>query len=141
VGLPAFSKSMRNAILGAALLLLTAACGAYVFPGSSQGGSGTVTGSVTAVPCAPVESNANPCMSRPAPGLEIDFSNGSTKSRTLTDSKGSYSIDLNSGTWKVAFTGVMRRISGPPTVTVTSGAKVVADYVVDTGIRVPVPQQ
>jgi hypothetical protein len=140
-GLPAFSNSMRNAVLGAAMMLLTAACGAYVFPGSSQGGSGTVTGTVTAVPCAPVESSANPCMERPVPGLEIDFSNGSTTSRTVTDSKGSYSIDLNAGTWKVVFTGVMRLISGPPTVTVSSGARVVANYVVDSGIRVPVPQQ
>ena len=140
-GLPAFSKSMRNALLAAALVLVTAACGAYVFPGSSSSGSGTVTGTVTAVPCAPVESNANPCMGRPVAGLEIDFSNGSTTSRTVTDSEGSYTIDLDSGTWKVAFKGVMRLISGPPTVTVSSGARVVANYVVDSGIRVPVPQQ
>jgi hypothetical protein len=140
-GLPAFCNSMRNAILGAALMLLTAACGAYVFPGSSQGGPGTVTGTVTAVPCAPVESNANPCTGRPVSGIEINFSNGSTTSRTVTDSKGSYSIELNSGAWKVAFKGVMRLISGPPTVTVSSGARVVANYVVDSGIRVPVPQQ
>jgi hypothetical protein len=132
---------MRNAILGAALLLVTAACGAYIFPGSSQGGVGIVTGTVIAVPCAPVESSANPCTGRPAPGLEIDFSNGSTTLRTVTDSKGSYSIDLNPGTWKVVLTGFMRVVSGPPTVTVASGATVVANYVVDSGIRVPVPQQ
>jgi hypothetical protein len=132
---------MRNAILGAALMLSTAACGAYVFPGSTQGGVGTVTGTVIAVPCAPVESSANPCVGRPVPGLEIDFSNGSTTSRTVTDSKGAYSIDLKPGTWKVVFTGVMRLISGPQTVTVSSGARVVANYVVDSGIRVPVPQQ
>jgi hypothetical protein len=140
-GLPAFRNQMRNAILGAALVLLTAACGAYVFPGSTQGGVGTVTGTVVAVPCAPVESSANPCVGRPVLSLEIDFSNGSTTSRTVTDSKGAYSIDLQPGTWKVGFSGVMRVISGPPTVTVSSGARVVANYIVDSGIRVPVPQQ
>jgi hypothetical protein len=132
---------MKNAILGAALILLTAACGAYAFPGSSQDAVGTVSGTVMAVPCAPVESGLNPCVGRPASGLEIDFSNGGTLSRTVTDSKGAYSIDLKPGTWKVVFTGVMRLISGPTTVTVSSGAKVVANYVVDSGIRVPVPQQ
>src|SRR5712692_1344334 len=132
---------MRNVILGAALMLITAGCGAYVFPGSTQSGVGTVTGTVIAVPCAPVESSANPCVGRPVPGLEIDFTDGGTTSRTVTDSKGAYSIDLKAGTWKVVFTGVMRLISGSPTVTVSSGARVVANYVVDSGIRVPVPQQ
>jgi hypothetical protein len=138
---PTFRTSMRNALLGAVLLLVTAACGAYIFPGSSQGGVGTVSGTVIAVPCAPVESSANPCMGRPVPGLEIDFTNGSTTSRTVTDSKGGYSIALNAGTWKVLIPGFMRVMSGPPTVTVTSGAHVIANYVVDSGIRVPVPQQ
>jgi carboxypeptidase family protein len=132
---------MRNAFLGAALMLLTAACGAYIFPGSSQSGVGTVSGTVIAVPCAPVESSSNPCMGRPVPHIEIDFTNGSTTSRTVTDSKGGYSIDLNAGTWKVTVTGFMRVTSGSATVTVASGAKVVANYVVDSGIRVPVPQQ
>jgi type 1 fimbria pilin len=139
-GLAAFSKSMRNAVLGAVLMLLTAACGAYEFPGSSQSGVGTVTGTVMAMPCAPVESGTNPCMGRPAPGVEIDFTNGSGTSRTVTDSKGSYSINLGAGTWKVTLTGFMRVISGPPTVTLAPGARVVANYFVDSGIRVPVPQ-
>ena len=131
---------MRNAILGAALLMLTAACGAYVFPGSSQGAAGTVSGTVIGVPCAPVESSTNPCMGRPVPGLEIDFTSGGTTSRAVTDSKGDYSIDLNPGTWRVVLTGFVRVMSGPATITVTSGGKVVANYVVDSGIRVPLPQ-
>jgi hypothetical protein len=96
---------------------------------------------VIVVPCAPVESTTNPCMGRPVPGLEIDFINGRTTSRTITDSKGSYSIDLSPGTWKVTLSGSVRVMSGPATVTVASGARVVANYVVDSGIRVPVPQQ
>ena len=35
----------------------------------------------------------------------------------------------------------MRVISGPPVVTVKAGATVVADYVVDSGIRTAVPHQ
>jgi hypothetical protein len=80
-------------------------------------------------------------MGRPVPDLEIDFTSGSTTSRTFTDSRGVYSIELNPGTWKVTLTSFMRVISGPATVTVSSGATVVANYVVDSGIRVPVPQQ
>jgi hypothetical protein len=132
---------MRKAILGAALIVLTAACGAYVFPGSSQGEVGTVTGTVIAVPCTPVESTTNPCSGRPVPRLEIDFTDGSTTSRTITDSKGAYSIELAAGTWKVRLTGFRQVMSGPPTVTVTSGARVVANYIIDSGIRIPVPQQ
>jgi hypothetical protein len=34
----------------------------------------------------------------------------------------------------------MRVISGPPAVTVAAGSTVVANYVLDSGIRVPAPQ-
>ena len=59
----------------------------------------------------------------------------------MTGSNGYYSIGLAAGTWKVTIKSFMRIISGPPTVTVTAGSAVQADYVVDSGIRVPVPQQ
>jgi hypothetical protein len=131
---------MKNLFLGA-LVLLTAACGAYQFPGASpSGGTGTVSGHVIAVPCAPVEGDGA-CAKRLLPGVEIDYTNGRSTSRAETDSTGAYSIELAAGTWKVTMKTYMRIISGPTVVAVAAGSHVVADYVLDTGIRVPVPQQ
>jgi len=48
-------------------------------------------------------------------------------------------LELHGGKWAVAIKGYMRVISGPATVTVEAGGSVVANYVVDSGIRVPVP--
>jgi len=123
------------------LVVLTVACGAYRFPGQTPSGTGTVSGRVTAVPCSPVEAaNLPPCAGRPAAGLEIDFTGNGTAVGTRTDSSGAYSVELPAGTWKVSFKSYMRIISGPPTVKVQAGSSVVADYVVDSGIRVPVQQ-
>ena len=123
----------------AGVLLLTAACGAYQFPGGSSGGTGTVTGGVVVYPCRPVESVDNPCAGKPIPGLEIDFASGNTAIAAVTDSTGHYAIDLDAGTWKVRMKSYMRIVSGPLSLTVTAGSTLIANYVVDSGIRVPVP--
>ena len=120
------------------LVLAIAACGAYRYPGAGTGSNGSVTGQVTAVPCAPIESAKMPCGGRPVSGLEIDFSRNGTTVAAQTDPKGYYSVQLPAGTWKVSFKSYMRIISGPPTVTVSPGSSVVANYVLDSGIRVPV---
>jgi hypothetical protein len=126
----------------AALVLLIAACGAYQFPnGNPSPGSGTVSGRVIAAPCAPVQPAGTVCAGRPVPGLEIDFSAGSTTRAAVTDSSGAYSIALTPGTWTVRMKTYMRIITGQTSVTVAAGASVVANYVLDSGIRVPVPQQ
>jgi hypothetical protein len=92
-----------------------------------------------AVPCSPIEvPNQAPCSGRPVAGLEIDFSGNGTAASTRTDSSGAYSVELAAGTWKVSFKSFLRIISGPPTVTVQAGSGVVADYLVDSGIRVPI---
>ncbi len=123
--------------------MATAACGAYRFPGETTpgGGTGTVSGQVTAVPCYPVQqANQAPC-ARPVGGVEIDFSGNGTTVGTTTDPKGFYSVSLAVGTWKVSLRSYMRIISGPPVVTVVGGSSVVANYVVDLGIRVPVAKE
>src|SRR5713226_9074304 len=130
-----------RAVLVSVLVLLTAACGAYRYPGQSPAGTGTVSGQVTAVPCSPVEVPDQPCAGRPVSGLEIDFSAGGTTVGARTDAKGAYSVELAAGTWKVSFTKPMRILSGPPAVTVEAGSGVVANYVVDSGIRVPVSKE
>jgi hypothetical protein len=142
---------MRNALL-VVILVATAACGAYRFPGPGSG-SGTISGQVIATPCGPVGPGAQVCLPGPAPacmpnspngpacgewpipGLELVFTNGSASLSAKTDSSGRYSIELPSGTWTVSTRSFMRIISGPLTLVVSAGASVIADYVVDTGIR------
>jgi hypothetical protein len=135
---------MKKVVLGA-LVFMVAACGAYQFPGGPTAGSGTVAGQVTVIPCGPVEPpqpNFAPCKMKPAAGLEIDFvSDGGTVTSAKTGSDGRYEIGLTAGAYKVSVKNYMRVISGPPTVTVKPGATVVADYVLDSGIRTAVPQQ
>jgi hypothetical protein len=132
---------MRNMLLGA-LVLVTAACGAYQFPSASPStGTGNISGHVSAVPCGPVEPGGGACAKRLIAGVEIDYSDGRNSGTAVTDSMGAYSIDLAAGTWKVTLKTYMRIITGPTVVTVAAGSHIVADYVLDTGIRVPVPQQ
>jgi hypothetical protein len=133
----AFLTAVKPAVI-ALVMMATVACGAYQFPSGSPAGSGNVSGQVVAVPCSPVEPvNERPCAGRPVAGLEIDFASNGTNVSTLTGPKGSYAVDLAAGTWTVTLKSYMRIISGPPSVTVTSGSRVVADYLVDSGLRVP----
>ncbi|HXN77794.1 MAG TPA: hypothetical protein VN965_03345 [Candidatus Dormibacteraeota bacterium] len=131
---------MKNVLL-AALVLVIAACGAYRFPGSASPGAGTVTGTVVAVPCFPVEQAGPQCAGRPVGDLEIDFTSVGESAKTATDSNGHYTVALAAGTWTVHLATNMRVISGPVQVTVPSGSTVTANYVLDSGIRVPVPQE
>ncbi|HEX9099340.1 MAG TPA: hypothetical protein VF956_07645 [Candidatus Dormibacteraeota bacterium] len=134
----ALGLQMRALVL-LLLMVATAACGAYRFPGESPSASGTVSGHVMAVPCTPVQPvNQPPCAGRPVAGLEIDFTGGGASVSARTDSNGAYSVELAAGTWKVSLKSYMRIISGPPTVAVQAGSTVVANYLVDSGIRVPV---
>jgi hypothetical protein len=131
---------MRNVLL-AALVLVTAACGAYEFPGSSPASTGTVSGTVVAVPCSPDESAGLQCAGRPVAGVEIDFTHGDAGAKAVTDSAGHYSATLAGATWSVHLATKMRIISGPAQVDVPAGSAVTANYVLDSGIRLPVPQQ
>jgi hypothetical protein len=129
----------------AALLLITAACGAYQFPGDTPSPSAEparVTGTVMSVPCSPVEQKGVSCAGRPVPNLEIDYMRGSTVvAMTTTNSSGAYVVNLAPGTYDVAPKTYMRVISGPTRLSLTAGTKTVANYVLDNGIRVPVPEQ
>jgi hypothetical protein len=127
-------------LLAASAVLALSACGAYSFPSGTVAARATVTGHVLAVPCTPVEQPNNPCAGRPQSGLDITFSSGGgAVVSTTTDSTGQYAVQLDAGTWKVTFKSFMRLIKGPQTITVAAGDTIVADYFVDSGIRVPVP--
>ena len=156
---------MRNALL-AGLVFLTAACGAYSFPGASPAATGTVTGTVlfSIIGCprmetatklcpaggpepdsaySPACSQAGPAprpCTRPLPGLEIEFVKGQATVKTTTNANGQYTVSLVSGTWQVHLNTPMRMIKGPSEVTVAAGSTVTANYVIDSGIRYAVPQ-
>lgn len=124
-------------VLIAGLMLVTAACGAYRFPGSSTPQTGNVHGAVRVYPCAPVEQQGEVCKGLVGAGVAIIFTSGSETHSATVDSNGNYSIDLPAGTWKVSLKGIARIISGPNPVTVAAGASIEADYQVDSGIRTP----
>jgi len=88
------------------------------------------------IPCAPIEPATQPCKTAPASTIEIDFSGDGTTVTAHTDAKGQYSVELAAGTWRVSFKGYLRIIKGPTMVTVNPGSSLVADFVVDSGIRV-----
>lgn len=156
---PALGIGMRKTLL-VAILVATAACGTYHFPGQPPGGAGTVSGQVMSygcgvvgpgarmcVPqpdtqpaiCAPSAPIKDSCGAMPVPGLELDFTNGTSTTITKTDSTGRYSIELPTGTWKVSTTNYTRIVSGPTTVTITAGISIVANYIVQSGIAVMAP--
>jgi hypothetical protein len=135
-----------RALVVVAVLLATAACGAYQFPGGNPSsspapGGGTVSGRVLAVPCAPVERAGSECVGRPVPKLELDYiKEGAVAARTVTDSGGSYLVSLPAGAYEVNLKSYMRVISGPLTIAVAPGSSQVANYLLDSGIRAPAPQ-
>jgi hypothetical protein len=144
---------MRGVLI-AAVVLLTAACGAYQFPGASPETTGTVTGRVTVKPCGPSKpvpgqpeqtgqpQDSFPCKMRPASAIEIVFTSDGKVTSASTDADGRYRIELPEGTYKVSAKNNMRIVSGPLLVTIKAGSTVTADYVLDSGIRpLPVPQQ
>ena len=139
-GPAALGPVMRNVLL-IALVLVAAACGAYRFPGTSPAATGTVAGTVLAFPCAPVMSADQQCAGRPVAGLEIDFTSGSGSAKAVTDSTGHFTATLAAETWAVQLVTKMRLMSGPQQITVVSGSTVTATYIVDSGIRIPVPLQ
>jgi hypothetical protein len=133
-------RLLIGAVAALATCALLGACGGYRFPGGPEPGTGTVSGQVTVVPCAPVEKIQAPCQGKPAPNVALIFiSSSNAQVIAQTDSAGNYAVELKAGQWAVAIKGYMRVISGPSTVTVEAGASVVANYVVDSGIRLPAP--
>ena len=133
-------RFLIGATAALATCALLGACAGYRFPGGPAPGTGTVSGQVTVVPCAPVETADAICQGKPASSIALIFtSSGHEQVVTQTDSSGNYSVELQAGKWAVAIKGYMRVISGPSTVTVEAGGNVVANYVVDSGIRVPAP--
>jgi len=85
--------------------------------------------------CMP-QTPVSECAEWPIVGLDLVFSNGTTSLSTKTDTTGAYSIELPVGTWKVTTATFVRIIDGPQTLVVNAGASVIANYIVDSGLRV-----
>lgn len=106
-------------------LLLLAACGA---PGTP---SGTLTGTVVAAPCRPVERVGDPPCP-PVPGVTVTV--GST--HTITDAAGVYRVTLPPGTYRVTVTAGVRQVPAEPaSVTVVAGRATTVNLTYDSGIR------
>jgi len=133
-------RFLIGATAALATCALLGACAGYRFPGGPAPGTGTVSGQVTVVPCAPVEKADARCQGQPVSSIALIFtSSGHEQVVTQTDTAGNYSVELQAGKWAVAIKGYMRVVSGPSTVTVEAGGSAVANYVVDSGIRLPAP--
>ena len=143
---------MRIALL-VGLVIATAACGPYRFPGGSSD-TGNVQGQVLALGCGvPVQPDGAPCLATPIsgcppqpagsqvcgeiplPGFELAFTAGNSRLLTTTDSAGTYSIELPSGPWNVSGATIGSIVDGPQSVVVIAGESTIADYVVQTGIK------
>jgi len=129
-------------LLAALLLVVTAGCGAYQFPGDTPApGVAHVAGTVRSVPCAPVEQAGSTCSGRPVPKLEIDYMQGSSiVGRTVTDENGAYSVELSPGDYAVKLNTYMRIVSGPTKLALGPDTRSQVDYLLDNGIRVPIPE-
>ena len=134
-----------RALIASALLLAACACGGYQFPGTGStpsADSGTVSGRVLAVPCAPIEQPGTTCAGRPVPKLELDYvKDDVVVAGTVTNSDGTYFVSLHPSTYEVRLKTYMRVIRGPLTLAITPASSLVEDYLRDSGIRAPAPQQ
>ena len=135
---------MKVLLIAAVVAMSGVACGAYQFPGgpTSPGASpspplGTVSGRVISVPCAPIEPAGSACAGRPVPKLELDFAGAAGSGKAITDSSGSYLVELPAGSYAVKLITYMRVLSGPSKLVVEAGSNTAANFVLDSGIRVP----
>lgn len=98
-------------------------------------GTGTIHGTVTRGPIAPVCRVGSPC-SAPAKHVTLLFSrNGSTRT-TTTDAKGRYTMQLPAGVYAVTTDQrPFGRVPQPRTVRVRAAHSTRADFAIDTGIR------
>jgi hypothetical protein len=150
---------MRIALL-VGLLIATAACGPYRFPGGGSD-TGNVHGQVLGLACGgpiqpggvPIQPGGAPCLATPIsgcppqpagsqvcgelplPGFELAFTAGTSRLVTKTDSAGTYSIELPAGPWNVSGATFGSIVDGPQPVVVIAGESTIADYLVQTGIR------
>jgi len=114
----------RLALIGALLLLAGCAQQNPLLVGS-------VSGTVVASPCRPVERAGDP----PCPavgGVTVEFGTA----RAVTNAAGVYSVHLPPGTYPIKVkAGAWERPATPASVSVSAGAAIVLNLNYDSGIR------
>ncbi len=95
--------------------------------------TGSVTGTVSATPCRPVERVGDPPCP-PVPNVAIDFTDsGAHTFSATTDSTGTYLVSLAPGAYSIRVRSGFR--SQPDRVTVAAGHTVSLNLTFDSGIR------
>ena len=102
---------------------------------------GTLTGTVTASPTCPVQTEPPSCPPKPVTGRTVTILtlSGQSVATTMTDEHGAFSISLSPGTYRVEATITpgtigMRQVA-PVQAVIVAGTTVHVDIVLDTGIR------
>lgn len=115
--------------LGAALLgALILGCGQQV-----TAVTGSVSGTLTASPCRPVERIGDPPCP-PVPNVRVDFTGSDSRTVSVsTDAGGRYLVSLPPGTYQVHVRSGFR--SQPDRVSVAAGQSITVDLTFDSGIR------
>jgi hypothetical protein len=113
------------------LAAVSVAC--CVAPAAAGPAPGTLSGTVTIGPTAPVCRAGEAC-TKPAAGIVLTFARGARRVSTTTAAgTGRYRVRLPAGTWAVRASAGMRIT--PAAVTVASARARVRNFSIDTGIR------
>jgi Carboxypeptidase regulatory-like domain len=125
------------AILAIAVVTVAAVSVSSAMSAESSADTGTLSGTVTRAPIAPVERPGMPS-SAPAAGVNVIVisSEGKEVSSAVTDSEGKYSISLPPGAYRVHITpSSLGRPGAPVEVSITRGKGTTLDLRIDTRIR------
>ena len=126
------SLAMRRALLLALAAGILGGC--TLTPVAAT--TGTVTGHIYGVPGCPSTVQGTNCPPLLMGSLTVTFIGADGASKVArTDLAGSYSIRLEPGRWQVRMRPDARLLNGPTEVNVSAGARIVADFTIDSRVR------
>jgi hypothetical protein len=130
---------MKRPLVLAVLLSLTLAGCARGSSEGSDGGLGTIDGSVLLAPTCPVETAESPCPARPLAGVPVRVvdADGNVFASAVSGDEGAFTIDVAPGSYLLtaSIEEDPARSVKPVRVEVRAGEVVHADVLVDSGIR------
>jgi hypothetical protein len=130
---------MKRPLVLAVLLSLTLAGCARGSSEGSDGGLGTIDGSVLLAPTCPVEIAESPCPARPLAGVPVRVvdADGNVFASAVSGDEGAFTIDVAPGSYLLtaSIEEDPARSVKPVRVEVRAGEVVHADVLVDSGIR------
>ncbi len=120
-------RMLAAGLLGVAIL----GCGQGI--AGATGATGSLSGSVTASPCRPVERIGDPPCP-PVPNVQVDFIGSDAQTVSVsTDASGHYQVALRPGSYQVHVRSGFR--SQPERVVVAARQSVALDLTFDSGLR------